>query len=66
MVEFGEGVPQFMSDILFDPQTSGGLLIAVPASEAESLLERMHGEGIEEAAIIGEVTAEPRGRIIVT
>jgi len=65
MVEFGDSVPQFMSDILFDPQTSGGLLISVPASEAESLLERMHEEGIEEAAIIGEVTAEPRGRIIV-
>jgi selenide,water dikinase len=66
MVEFGDNVPQYMSDILFDPQTSGGLLISVPASEAESLLERMREEGIEEAAIIGEVTAEPRGRIIVT
>ena len=65
MVEFGESVPQFMSDIFFDPQTSGGLLISVPGSEAESLLERMHREGIEEAAIIGEVMAEPRGRIIV-
>jgi len=65
MVEFGESVPQFMSDILFDPQTSGGLLISVPGSEAESLLERMRREGIEEAAIIGEVMAEPKGRIIV-
>ena len=65
MVEFGDGVPQFMSDILFDPQTSGGLLIAVPASEAESLLERMHKEGIEEAAIIGEVVADPKGKILV-
>ena len=66
MVEIGRDVPQFMSDILFDPQTSGGLLICVPGSEAESLLERMHREGIEEAAIIGEVTAEPKGRIVVT
>ncbi len=65
MVEFGDNVPQFMSDILFDPQTSGGLLISVPASEAESLLRRMHKEGVEEAAIIGEVIAEPKGRIIV-
>jgi len=65
MVEFGESVPQFMSDILFDPQTSGGLLISVPASEAESLRERMHKEGIEEGAIIGEVMAEPQGRIVV-
>jgi selenide,water dikinase len=66
MVEIGRDVPHFMSDVLFDPQTSGGLLISVPASEAESLLARMHKEGIEEATIIGEVTAEPKGRIIVT
>jgi len=66
MVEIGDNVPQFMLDILFDPQTSGGLLISLPESEAESLLARMHREGIEEAAIIGEVTAEPKGRIIVT
>jgi len=65
MVEFGDNVPQFMSDILFDPQTSGGLLISLPGSEAEPLLERMHEEGIEEAAIIGEVMAEPKGRIVV-
>jgi len=65
MVEFGGSIPQSMSDILFDPQTSGGLLISLPASEAESLLGRMHKEGIDEAAIIGEVTAEPKGRIIV-
>ena len=66
MVEFGGSIPQSMSDILFDPQTSGGLLISLPASEAESLLGRMHKEGIDEAAIIGEVMAEPKGRIIVT
>jgi len=65
MVEFSDNIPQFMSDILFDPQTSGGLLISLPGPEAESLLERMHEEGIEEAAIIGEVTAEPKGRIVV-
>jgi selenide,water dikinase len=65
MVEFGGSIPQSMSDILFDPQTSGGLLISLPASEAESLLGRMHKEGIDEAAIIGEVMAEPKGRIVV-
>jgi len=66
MVGFGDNVPQFMSDILFDPQTSGGLLISLPGSEAQSLLERMHKEGVEEAAIIGEVMAEPKSRIVVT
>lgn len=65
MVEIGKGVPDYLTDILFDPQTSGGLLIAVNEPKASMLLERMHQEGIEEAAIIGEVVAEPKGRIIV-
>jgi len=65
MVEIGPGIPLFMVDVLFDPQTSGGLLISVPGAEAEPLLERMRKAGIEEAAIIGEVVAEPKGRIIV-
>ena len=54
-----------MLDILFDPQTSGGLLIAVPASDAEPLIKRMRQEGIVEAAIIGEVISKPKGRIVV-
>jgi len=65
MVEFSPAVPQFISDILFDPQTSGGLLIALPDSDADSLLHMLHEEGIEEAAIIGEVIAEPKCTIIV-
>ena len=65
MVEIGQDVPDYLADILFDPQTSGGLLIAVPESEADMLLRRMHEEGIEEAAIVGEVAKEPRGKIVV-
>ncbi len=65
MVEISPEIPLFMVDVLFDPQTSGGLLISVSGAEAEPLLDRMHKEGIEEAAIIGEVVAEPKGRIVV-
>ena len=65
MVAIERGVPDYLVDIFFDPQTSGGLLISVPESEAESLLERMHRQDIEEAAIIGEVVAKPQGKIIV-
>jgi selenide,water dikinase len=54
-----------MVDILFDPQTSGGLLISVPAADAEPLVKRMRREGIKDAAIIGEVVAKPKGRIVV-
>ena len=65
MVEFDPDVPEYMHDILFDAQTSGGLLIAVSPEKAEILLSRMHAEGIKEAAIIGRVTEEHPGEIII-
>jgi len=65
MVEIAKEVPDYLSDILFDPQTSGGLLISVSEPKAPVLLERLHREGIKEAAIIGEIVAEPKGKIIV-
>ena len=65
MVDIGEEVPDYLVDIFFDPQTSGGLLISVPSDKGEELLQNLHRHGINEAAIIGEVLAEPQGRIIV-
>jgi len=65
MVELASELPDYMSDILFDPQTSGGLLISVSAAKAGTLLSRLHEAGVVEAAIIGEVIEQPKGRIIV-
>lgn len=65
MVDIDKNVSKVMVDILFDPQTSGGLLMSVPAADADPLLKRMRREGIKDAAIIGEVVAKPRGRIAV-
>jgi len=65
MVDMDSRLPQTLQDILYDPQTSGGLLMAVAAPKAEDLLHKLHKKGIEAAAIIGEVVAEPKGRIIV-
>jgi selenide,water dikinase len=42
--------------LLYDPQTAGGLLAAVPAAAAPALLNALHAAG-EPAAIIGEITA---------
>lgn len=65
MVTFDKNVPQYLQDILFDPQTSGGLLIAVPEKNAARLRENLHREGIEAAAIIGWVEGELKGKIRV-
>lgn len=66
MVEVDSQCPDWMIDILFDPQTSGGLLFSLPSQQAEGLLKKMHEEGIKEAAIVGEVVSEPKGKIRVT
>ena len=43
--------------LLFDPQTSGGLLLAVPDSVADDLVSQLKKEGVEEAVCVGEVVA---------
>jgi selenide,water dikinase len=52
--------------ILFDAQTSGGLLISLPPKEGERLVRRMREEDIKEAAIVGHVVMEPKGKIRIT
>jgi selenide,water dikinase len=52
--------------ILFDPQTSGGLLISLPAGNAEACLRAIRAGGDEEAELIGEVVATDRPFLRVT
>jgi len=49
--------------LLFDPQTSGGLLMTVAAEQAEALLTDLNAAG-EDAFILGDVVAGP-GNIVV-
>ena len=65
MIDIHPGCPPWVADVLFDPQTSGGLLIAVAAESAEALLSRIHDSGVPEAAVVGEVTGDEKGKIIV-
>ena len=44
--------------LLFDPQTSGGLLAGVPAENADACLRGLHAAGYPEACVIGEVLNE--------
>ena len=54
-----------MQDVLFDAQTSGGLLMCLEPEKAEVLLGKLLQAGVTDAAIIGEVVSEPKGRIRV-
>lgn len=65
MIEVEEGCPSWRVDVFFDPQTSGGLLIALPAEDANRMVRRMHDSGIVDAAVIGDVVSEPKGKIVV-
>jgi len=65
MIKAGPDCPAWMVDVLFDPQTAGGLLIALPSEQSEKLLRRMHDEGIEEARIVGEIVSKPKGEVVV-
>lgn len=65
IVDFSPALDRLFQDILFDPQTSGGLLICVAREAAEELLRRLKEKGSDEADLIGVVVAEPKGRIWV-
>ncbi|MBN1908723.1 MAG: selenide, water dikinase SelD [Pirellulales bacterium] len=60
-----EGVSMAMLDLCFDPQTSGGLLIAVPEAVADKLLDRLHEQGVTEAVAIGTVRGPGEGQIFI-
>lgn len=66
MVDFAPSVDRLVQDVLFDPQTSGGLLICVDRKNADEILEKLREKGIANAAIIGDVATEPKERIVVT
>jgi selenide,water dikinase len=48
-------------ELLYDPQTSGGLVLAVPGNQVEGLVAALKKAGTPAAAYIGDVVAEPVG-----
>jgi selenide,water dikinase len=52
-VTIGPSVPAGYEDIAFDPQTSGGLLMALPAGRAGRLVQLLRARGVLSAAIVG-------------
>lgn len=56
-------VSPFLIDLLYDPQTSGGLLISLPPDDAHELVRALNQEGGIHSSVVGEVVEEPRGKI---
>ena len=59
------GVDSRVLHAMYDPQTSGGLLISLEAGRADRLLRALKRAGIEHASVIGKVLAKGKGKIIV-
>jgi selenide,water dikinase len=56
-IEIDSRVPRGLVEVAFDPQTSGGLLIALSANEAPGLVEALHAKGVGVAAPVGRAVA---------
>ncbi len=52
--------------VLCDPQTSGGLLMAVAQERSEALVAELRRRGASSASVIGRITGESDGRIIIS
>lgn len=62
-VDVHPDISVLLMDLLYDPQTSGGLLISLPSHEAERLVEALKKEGNIDSCIVGKVVEEPREKI---
>ena len=64
-VSVTKGVSDDVLSVLYDPQTSGGLLIAVPEAKAAALLRRLRRAGVRSAAAIGRIVSKSSGKIVI-
>lgn len=66
-VEIKPVVETVLMDLVFDPQTSGGLVISIKPDQADACLHELIDEGVQSAAIIGEVLGpHPKGKLQIT
>jgi len=65
MVSVADSLPRWLEDAIYDPQTSGGLLIAVQEKRVEEMLAEIKEAGYSRAVVIGEVVEKTEKRIIV-
>lgn len=63
-VQWGEGITEIDRKIAADPQTSGGLLLAVPPDRLAALLAALAEEGAPCAAVVGRLTEGGRLNVL--
>jgi len=60
-----DNVPEHVRAVIYDAQTSGGLLVSVPHEKADAMLDALRGHGVTEAAVVGRITDTSEGHIHV-
>jgi selenophosphate synthase len=59
-------VPEGLREVAFDPQTSGGLLLALPPKPAGRLVHKLRAHGVEAATILGRACAKRDAWVYLT
>jgi selenide,water dikinase len=62
---FAAEIDEVMMDVLCDPQTSGGLLMAVKKEKAQEALRLLKIKRLSYAAVVGEITPGGKGQIVL-
>jgi len=55
VTRFEKDLPAWHREIVYDPQTSGGLLVSLPHGQGEDLANALRRAGVEEARLVGRV-----------
>lgn len=64
-VKINQKLSPEQATLIFDAQTSGGLILSAHPADADALLKELHREGVCDARLIGEVTAGEPGQMAV-
>jgi selenide,water dikinase len=64
-IEIRASLSKTEEETLYDPQTSGGLLLSVPRDQARELLKTLDARGVQSAVQVGEITDGPSKIVVV-
>jgi selenide,water dikinase len=64
-VKLEESVSKEMEEVLYDPQTSGGLLISISEKKGDQLVSLLKERGVGHATLIGRIISKSDGQIVI-